>query len=261
MPAPPSRRKIRNEEKVIKEILRLYKEGVDLSSSRVLFSHGRLFDAAIEYCGPWDSAMSIAGIAPKNYRRGLEGPKPRLTGEDVIDWLRVLHQQGVEMSVKGVGSADRKLYPAILTHFDGLGIAFEKEDLEFVPHPRRSYWTGERVIKEIEKLSASGEELSHNIVLHKHPDLVYGARKNNGTWTSALKKAGIDPSSTRKHSIRTDEEVLRGLKRFYDDGKPVNTWALSRIDPRLVTTLRNRWGSHDAALKAAGLDPAFIRLK
>jgi hypothetical protein len=258
---PPPKGKIWNEKKVIREIKRLYKEGVDLSVSRLAFSHSGLLEAGRKYCGSWDSAMSLAGISSENYRRRLEGPKPRLSKEDVIDRLNELNKQGVEMSIRGVGAADRKLYRAILKHFKDLESALEEGGLEFVPYPRRLTWTEEKVIQEIGKLLALGEELSHNIVKRKHPDLVYGAKKHYGTWTKALTMAGIDPTSVRKRPKSTDEELLKELRRLHKNGKPVNAWALRKINSGLATTLRARWGSHDAALRAAGLDPEKIRLK
>jgi hypothetical protein len=258
---PPPKGRIWDEKKVIKEIKQLHKTGVDLSASRVHYSHSGLYRAAVKYCGSWNGAMWMAGIAPEKYLRGLKGPKQFLTEEDVIDRLKALHLQGVEMSTKGVGAADRKLYYAVKKHFEHLGSALEKAGLQLALPPPRSTLTGEKVILEIKKLSASGEEMSCVFVKHHHPKLARAAFKQYGTWTNALTMSGIDPAAVRKRRRSTDQELLDELRRLHGEGKPVNAWALHQINSGLATTLLNRWGSHDAALRAAGLDPAKIRLK
>ena len=258
---PWSSGRIWNAEKVVAEIRQLHSEGVDLSASRIVYSHRGLHEAAVKHCGSWDRAMSMAGIALNEYRRKLEGPKQQWSEAQVIDGLRGLDQQGVEMSVKGIGAADNRLYQAARKLFGGIGTALERADLHLVEPPPRSTWTREKVVAEIKQLSASGEGLSCSVVVHNHPELVRAARKYFGPWSKALTEAGLNSSMVRKRPPRTEEDVLKELRDLYDRGEPVNAWALRQRHGSLATGLLNHFGTHDTALRAAGLDPAEIRLK
>jgi hypothetical protein len=258
---PWSKRRIWDEERVVAEIRRLHEENADLSASRIAYSNTGLHQAAIKHCGSWNRAMSLAGIAPKEYSRNLKGPKQRWTKENVIDRLKELNGQGVEMSVKGIGTADSKLYLAARKHFGDIGAALERAGLKLVDPPPRSRWTRDKVIAEIGRLSASGEDLSYGVMIHNHPELSRAARKYFGPWSEALKEVGIDPESVRKRHRRTDEELAAELRAHYDRGEPVNAGALRQNHSGLATMLWGRFGTHDAALRAAGLDPAEIRLK
>jgi hypothetical protein len=250
-----------NEEKVIAEIWNLRSKGVDLSASRVTYSNGGLQQAAIKYCGCWKNAMSLAGLAPKEYRRRTVGPKLQWTKKEIIDELNQFKTQGVEMSAKGIGTADYKLYLAAKRHFGTLSGALEKAGIQVVNPPTRSTWTDETVIAEIRRLEESGKDMSSIVAVHNHPELNRAARKHFGTWTNALAKSGIDPERVRKRPHYSDEHLLGELRRLHDMGEPVNATALRKSNNNLANMLRGRFGSHETALRAAGLNPSKIRLR
>jgi len=75
--------------------------------------------------------------------------------------------------------------------------------------------------------------------------------------------------SRRNASLRIDgihdrsttplPDVLRAIRRLHRLGQPMNYSAVRRIDSRLLARACKRFGSWDAALKAAGLAPQAIR--
>ncbi len=260
LPMTPRERKW-NREKVIAEIQRLHGEGADLSSSRIFFSDRRLYEAATKHCGSWSKAARLAGIPRSEYHRTNKVPKSYLSESEIIDGLRALHAQGVEMSIGGVGAADNHLYAAARRKFGDLRTALENAGLQVFVPPPRSGWTAESVIAEIQKLSAQGEDLSCRVSINTHTELANAAFKIYGTWSKALTSAGVDPEKVRRRPRQTDEELITELRRLHDNGEPVNAWALHQNHASLGSRLRVRFGSHNAALMAAGLDPALIRQK
>lgn len=250
-----------NEEKVIAKIRNPHTKGVDLSASRVIYSNGGLYQAAIKYCGSWKNAVSLAGLEPIDYRRKIVGPKLHWTKKKIIYGLKDLKTRGVEMSARGIGTADYRLYLAAKRHFGTLGKALENAGIQIVSPLTRSTWTDEIVIAEICRLKELGEDISSIVVVHNHPELNRAARKHFGTWTNALTKSGIDPERVRKRPHYSNEHLLGELRRLHDMGEPVNANALRKSNKSLANMLRGRFGSHEAAIRAAGLNPSKIRMR
>jgi cytosine/adenosine deaminase-related metal-dependent hydrolase len=75
-----------------------------------------------------------------------------------------------------------------------------------------------------------------------------------GSWNAALDTAGLTPRNRR----RTDEELLADLRKFADEHGTVPSAAAVREQENMATppTYRNRFGSWNEALDAAGL-PTF----
>ena len=250
-----------NEEKVIAKIRYLHTKGVDLSASRVIYSNGGLYQAAIKYCGSWKNATSLAGLEPVEYRRKTVGPKLHWTNKEIIFELKYLKRQGVEMSARGIGTADYKLDLAAKRHFGTLSKALENAGIEIVNPLTESIWTDEIVIAEIRRLKELGEDMSSIVAVYNHLELNRAARQHFGTWTNALTKSGIDPERVRKRPHYSDERLLGELRRLHDIGEPVNASALRKSNNGLANRLKGRFGSHEAAIRAAGLNPSKIRMR
>jgi hypothetical protein len=62
-----------------------------------------------------------------------------------------------------------------------------------------------------------------------------------------------------KHLTKT--QVVRGLRKRVREGKPVSYAAVGKEDLRLSNAARRQFGSHVAALRAAGIDPKQVRLR
>ncbi len=195
------------------------------------------------------------------YRRQLEGPKLRRTEKEIIDALRELHGQGIEMSNKGVGGADIKIYQTARKKFGSLEAALERAGLEIAESPAKSIWSDKEIIAEIRRLHDAGEDLSYTKMFSKHQKLTMAAAKRYKPWGKTLAEAGLDPDRFRVRFRRSDADLIEELRRLYESGEPVNARALRQGHSSLASLLRLRFGSHDAALRVAGLDPTEIRLK
>ncbi len=79
-----------------------------------------------------------------------------------------------------------------------------------------------------------------------------------GSWDCALEAAGVDPQTVRlRRRPWIREEVVQEIRRKKEAGEPVNAGSVSTTLRSIAVRLFGCW---DAALKAAGLDPAQIRV-
>lgn len=104
-----------------------------------------------------------------------------------------------------------------------------------------------RLASEMEK-TPSEEDMrhhgNHSINTYKH---------RFGSWNEAIETAGLDPNPDRRE--RSREALLADIEQAADDlGRPPTRREMSEYTEFDPITYRNRFGSWNQALKAAGLD-------
>jgi hypothetical protein len=81
-----------------------------------------------------------------------------------------------------------------------------------------------------------------------------------GSWDAALEAAGLDPDDIRVYRKPwTREEIILEIQRKHRQGEALNAKDVSPHSLRSRGTVF--FGSWDAALTIAGLDPSKIRKK
>jgi len=123
----------------------------------------------------------------------------------------------------------------------------------------RKRWTAETMIQEIRLKHRNGDPLNCTSV--QHSSLYVSAVRHYGSWDSALMEAGLDPARTRKIKPHcrpwTPETVVQEIRRKHQAAEPLNR---SAVSPESLCVRGSKfYGSWDAALTAAGLDPSTIR--
>jgi len=112
------------------------------------------------------------------------------------------------------------------------------------------------VIRGIQQIHAGGGKVNHAALgrnsISRAGVLLFGS------WDAALKAAGLDPDDIRVYRKPwTPEEVILEIQRKHRHGEALNAKNVSSY------SLRRRgkvfFGSWDAALTNAGLDPSKIR--
>lgn len=198
--------------------------------------------------------------------------------------------------------------------------ALRAAGLDPMEHRLMGVWNEARLVEEMHQLASRRERLSSKWVLDNRPDLHGAATRIAGNWTSALRRAGLDPAEhhappkytvddaatwvrqrtragkphTAQHAplhlrscvrlkagsgwaefveslgiayqgrVRrtdwTDDLVIKEIKARYRRRRPMNLQAvMSDAGQALTHQARKHFGSWDAALEAAGMDPAKIR--
>lgn len=119
-------------------------------------------------------------------------------------------------------------------------------------------WSRARVLRQIRSLQRKGKRLNW-VSASKSGSLTAMGKILFGSWGNAVAAAGIDYSKVRMVRAWTKERALSALRREYDLGRDVSHRALAKRDPGLRRTIRRIFGSWDAGLEAAGIDPARVR--
>ena len=262
-------------ETLIRDIRQIHAEGGKLNHSAV--GKSSLSNAATRIFGSWDRALRAAGFKPEKIRLC----RKHWTAEAVVAEIRRRYRRGRLVNSKGVGASS--IYRAG-THLFGSwrqalkAAGLDPEQIQKQKVQRRA-WTAETVLQEIRRKHTVGEPLSFRDV---DPKSLYSrGAEFFGSWDEALAAAGLDPSKIRKrpvypkrHSPQTREEkaairdrriqrekaeTLKAILRREHAGLPLNSVAVVSDDPRLRVDVLRLFGTWDAALCAAGIDPATVR--
>jgi len=246
------RRIQREKADALKGILRREHTGLPLNHTAVLRDDRRLHADILRLFGTWDAAMRAAGIDPARVRRHR-----RRSRRAVINRICELDVAGQPLNVRAIQISEATLASAAERHFSSWCEALETAGIDSARwHKRVPDWTRQRVIHAIHKIHASDGQVNHGAVgrssLSRAGVLLFGS------WDAALLEAGLDPDEIRiRRKPWTPEEVVVEIQRKHEQGEPLNARDVSPHSLRSRGTVF--FGSWDAALTAAGLDPAKIR--
>ena len=124
-------------------------------------------------------------------------------------------------------------------------------------------WTKETIIKELKKRKKSKSDLSYNQLARENQSLVSAAAYYFGSYRAAVEEAGIDYADVTRRPRWTPDRIVALIKKAAKAGEDLHWSAVTRRDDELkkaaFASLQDRlFGTWDAALTAAGLDPAEV---
>ena len=126
---------------------------------------------------------------------------------------------------------------------------------------RVSVWNREKLGAAIRARAARGEPLTPRAVERLDRALFWAGRHHFGSWRKAVEAAGVDyPVPARPHVNWTRAEVVRQIKARHKAGERLSMRLVEDNDPSLSYQARKRFGTWQAAITAAGLDYAQIRM-
>jgi hypothetical protein len=127
-----------------------------------------------------------------------------------------------------------------------------------------SGWNKDKIVRLIKKLKRGGEDLSYNRMARTHQGLLAAANYHFGSWGKAVEAAGLDyANEVRRIPKWTKEKILDAIRVAHKSGADLS-WTCVTKDRRYsalaYAAIRDKqFGSWDAALGAAGIDPAGVR--
>ncbi len=129
---------------------------------------------------------------------------------------------------------------------------------------RRSGWNKDKIVKQVQELDEAGEDLSYNSMANKHQGLLAAANYHFGSWGKAVEAAGLDyDRDVRKIPKWTRERIIETIREAHAAGEDLSWTNVTRnkeYSALAYAAIRdNQFGSWDAALEAAGVDPAEVR--
>ena len=241
-------------ETVIQRIQQLAQEGTSLNSTVMRDFDGGLLAAATKRFTSWDEALRAAGIDPERWRI----LRPPWTREIIIRDIRQIHAGGGKLNHGALGKCS--LSNAATRIFgswdDALRAAgFDPGKIRLC----RKHWTVDTVVEEIQRRHRRGQAVNSKGVIGL--SLYRAGTCLLGSWRQALTAAGLDPERIQKHGVaRTPWKagtVIQEIQRKHTMGEPLNGGDV--LPPSLLSRGAKFFGSWDAALTAAGLDPSKIR--
>jgi hypothetical protein len=127
--------------------------------------------------------------------------------------------------------------------------------------PRRR-WTHEAIIAMLRDYAAQGRAMNWGAVADYDSGLATAAYDAFGSWDAALRAAGIDPSQVRlkpRYRRWTREKIVAQIRAYADEGRDLASFAVQKYDTGVNQAAFKAFGSWNAALVAAGLNPESIR--
>ncbi len=250
-PESVSGRRVWTKERVIRRIRELERQGVAMNARSVVKVDGGLVQVARRFCGSWDGALIAAGFDAKHIRRQ---PRP-WTKSTLIQAIQAHAASGGRVTRNGIrpksiGKAADRLFGSFDAALVAAGVADQRE-----LHPQ---WSRTKVQAAICSRMQAGEPVNCVAVIKADRHLYDAARRCHGGWNQALRAAGVDPDSVRITRRQwTRESVVKELRRRVEAG--VQPTCISSIRPAsLVKACTKLFGSCEAAVEAAGVDPAEI---
>ena len=218
----------------------------------------------------------VAGIAEVFGAKGshllIPHWEPVWSAEYVLDRIAELHRLGMDLNARAtclqdsVGGQARK-------YFGSWDAALERVGLDpaqirrFAPYRE---WSPEMVLAGIRERYEAGQSLIAGAVKEGEDSdvmLLECAWRYFGSWTRALKAAGVDPVTARaprRGKYPTGESVIRTIRKRKRAGLPLNSRAMTTGADRngtLFNMARHHFGSWGNAVAAAGLDYDAARQK
>jgi hypothetical protein len=115
-------------------------------------------------------------------------------------------------------------------------------------------WDRDKIIAALLDRKSRGLALNTGAVQKSDYALAGAIANHFPSHDAALRAAGIDPASVRKASPWDRSRVVAALQARRDAGLPLNVRAISRDDNPLSAAISRHFGSHAAALGAAGIN-------
>ena len=167
--------------------------------------------------------------------------EPIWSAEYVVDRIRYLHDQGHKVNSESVDALDTTLLAAARTYWGAWDRALEAADL--APATIRQIAPGHPFPQEADLIAAirsryaAGLPLNSKAVELQDSHLINGARRRLGSWTKALRAAGIRPRDVYLGTGRGPGTHERLLNR----ARQVAAIADERARHRALAALRKRY--------------------
>lgn len=236
--------------RLVRELRRRCKTPHGLAYSRV---PDALSLAARRRYGSWDAALQAAGVQPLEHKLSRVWSRDRVLSE-----IQRHARQVRRLSASWAKAHAPDLLAAAYKRIGNWGLALEKAGLQEPMHREPKRWELDRVRSWVLDAHARGRDLRS---IAAPPGAIQRvAREGLGPWTRYVESLGIPYPGQRKRMDWTDAAVLAEIRKRKRAGLGLSrTDVVDDVGQALTHQARNRFGSWDAALEAAGIDPLEVR--
>ncbi len=184
--------------------------------------------------------------------------------ERILTTLRQLYKKGVELSYNRLAKKQQSLVSAAAYHFGSYRGAVERAGIDYSAVTRRPRWTKQAIIALIKGARRGGEDLHWSAVTKRRDELGLAAFASLqprlfGRWDLALQASGLDADDVSIYRKWDRHSILFELRSLAREGESINSGAIQKEDAGLHAAAVRHFGSYDASLRAAKLDPRHYR--
>ncbi len=226
------------------------------AADKPLYSHymrqnfQELLAAGIRYFGSWRNAVQAAGISYEDIRKYRDWSKQR-----IIQTIQELNQQGFDLSFRSMmlSKYAPMVYAAIRpNHFGSWKDALEAAGLPAEEIYRYRSWDDDFILSEIIRLKQEGADLSSKKMDENANSLIATARRRFGSWSSAVRCAGLDYDEIRRRRRWTKDLILEEMQQLKEEGSTMSSSEVRQKNPALfAAACKPRFfGSWSNALQA-----------
>ena len=180
------------------------------------------------------------------------------THEKIVQCIRQLHQQGMDLSPTGIQKTHGKLFNAARSpsQFGSWGAAIQAAGLDYEKIKRGGQvWPEEDILRGIRQAYAQGETLLGREFRARHPQLYLSAcsKRRFGSWKQALLAAGLDYEEIRSRRFWNRPRIVEKIRELHRAGEKLIWSYLDRAHPQLYRAARRKenFGCWRNALAAA----------
>lgn len=181
--------------RVLDAIHKFDRQGVPLNSSSIFQTDCRVLYAARKIFGSWDDALRAAGYDPHLIRLN----RPRWTREGIIALLQKRAKDGLSVAARNI--VPTAAVPAAQRLFGSWASALKAAGM-ICPPAGRPYWSRVSIVEEILTRQQANRPLDCTTAIKEVQRLYSAASRHFGSWSEALRAAGIDPRSVRRRPPR-----------------------------------------------------------
>jgi len=190
--------------------------------------------------------------------------KAKWTRRSILQALRSEYRAGRDLSYNAMARRFQALVSAAAYHFSSYPAAVRQAGIDYAQVTRRPRWTRLKIIRAIKQARRQQADLNWAAVSTRRDELGRAAfaavqKRLFGSWPRALHAAGLDADEVSCYRNWDRDSVAFELRQLYRDGQDISSGALQKEDPGLHAAAVRHFGSYDAALRAAKVDPDAVR--
>lgn len=193
-------------------------------------------------------------------------PRGYWTKETCLDEIEQRYREGKKLNPSAVKKEHGSLYTKTLQHIGDWKKAVEMCGIDYnsvITKKPNGYWTKERIINEIKRVSEIDGDLSAANMLAKYSDLYRVAIRDFGSWEEALKHKSINYEEhiRKRHNYYWDKDNIdTEIDRLISEGSELSATHISKINSSIYKGAVRHYGSWRNALERKGIPYESVRL-
>ena len=222
--------------------------GMALNAETLCKSNRPLYRAAASHFASYSAALRAAGVDPEAVRRKRHWSRP-----SIIKALRERRAAGLALNAQAVSTTDQGLYQAAHAYFESYDAALRAAGIDSAQVRKAVAWDKAKISAALRERMNEGLEMNYRAICASNPALGVAIHRHFGSHDNALRACGLDPDLVRKCRPMPDDDALFDALRAIAQNGAASHKMIFSANPRLVHLSRQRFGTLEAAVKAAGL--------